>query len=252
MNFAQRSHSPDNDRSRDARLTSHLTLVHHVARQVSGTLSTRMEMAELVSFGTLGLIEALESFDASRGLAFSTYAVPRIRGAILDELRRQDHVPRSVRRKARALAGARESLSRVFGRIPQDDELAEYLGIDVPTLWRWETDAAGSITLSLEPSTGDDSSDSVSDHDAVGVVTEPTIEDDITRQQEIAIMAKHMAGLKEQERQVLALYYHEELKMHEIAEVLGVTESRISQIRTRALAKLRAKMAPLRGLAVAK
>src|ERR671933_1960156 len=124
--------------ARERLLTAHLSLVHHVARQVSRTLVADFDFDELVSAGTMGLMSALDSFDVSRGLAFSTFAVPRIRGAILDELRRQDHVPRSIRRKSREIAAARETLMRVQGRAPEDKEVPEPLGVDLDTLWRWQ------------------------------------------------------------------------------------------------------------------
>ena len=103
------SYHAGNDAARDRLLQDHLGLVHHVARQVSRTLAVRADFDELVSAGTIGLMTALEGFDASRGLAFSTFAAPRIRGAILDELRKQDHVPRSIRRKTREISAAREA-----------------------------------------------------------------------------------------------------------------------------------------------
>src|ERR1700682_5577779 len=113
--------------ARNELLTEHLSLVHHVARQLSRTLAAEADFDELVSAGTMGLMSAVDAFDVSRGLAFSTFAVPRIRGAILDELRRQDHVPRSVRKKTRDLSSARETLTRIFGRQPTDAETAEHL-----------------------------------------------------------------------------------------------------------------------------
>src|SRR3954470_18987878 len=117
--------------ARDALLKEHLSLVHHVARQLSRSLAAPADLDELVSAGTLGLMSALEAFDTSRGLAFSTFAVPRIRGSILDELRRQDHVPRSIRRKTREIAQAREALMRQHGRKPEDVEIANQLNVDV-------------------------------------------------------------------------------------------------------------------------
>ncbi|HUX32336.1 MAG TPA: FliA/WhiG family RNA polymerase sigma factor [Gemmatimonadaceae bacterium] len=233
--------------ARDALLNEHLTLVYHVAQQVCGMLSTRHELDELVSYGTLGLISALDSFDILRGLAFSTFAVPRIRGAILDELRRQDHVPRSVRRKMRALAGARETLSQTYGRRATDAEVAVYLGIDAATLCRWSAAATRSSKVSIDESTTTDDGQTVISFDELSTIGELTVEDEMTHNQEIRIMTEVLKELNDQERHVLVLYYHEELKMHEVADVLGVTESRVSQIRTRALAKLRQRMAPLRG-----
>src|SRR6476620_4565316 len=117
--------------ARDVLLTENLSLVHHVARQLGRRLSDKVDHDELVSAGILGLMSAMSAFDAGRGLAFSTFAVPRIRGAILDELRRQDHVPRSVRRKTRSIGAAREKLTRTLCRMPEDSEVAEMLGVDV-------------------------------------------------------------------------------------------------------------------------
>ena len=144
------SFSAGNLDARNALLTENLSLVHHVARQLARGLAGEADYDELVSAGTLGLISALQSFDASRGLAFSTFAVPRIRGSILDELRRQDHVPRSVRRKSREMAAAREALGRTLGRCAEDSEIAEHLGVDVQTMWRWQADVEGAMHVPLD------------------------------------------------------------------------------------------------------
>src|SRR5690606_20957517 len=145
---------------RDQLLNEHLGLVHFIARQVAWGLPADTDFDELVSAGTMGLIAAHESFETERGLAFSTFAAPRIRGAILDELRRQDHVPRSVRRKARELGAAREALRHELGREPNDREVAARLGVDVDVLWRWDSDVEGASHLSLDqsPADGSDSS----------------------------------------------------------------------------------------------
>src|SRR3954464_14771970 len=136
--------------ARDALLRENLNLVHHVARQLSKSLAVEADFDELVSAGTIGLMTAVKSFDARRGLAFSTFAVPRIRGSILDELRRQDHVPRSVRRKARDISAARQSLAAKLCRQPEDTEVADALGVDVQTLWKWESDVEGAIRVPID------------------------------------------------------------------------------------------------------
>src|SRR5690349_24341279 len=141
--------------ARETLLKEHLSLMHHVARQLSRSLAAPADFDELVGCGAMGLMSALDAFDHSRGLAFSTFAVPRIRGAILDELRRQDHVPRSIRRKTREIAAARETLTRIFGRAATDAELAEHLGIDVATLWRWQADTESAVHVPLEHTTTD-------------------------------------------------------------------------------------------------
>jgi len=239
--------------ARDALLTEHLGLVHHVARQMSRTLSVKADFDELVSAGTMGLMAALEAFDHTRGLAFSTFAAPRIRGSILDELRRQDHVPRSVRRKARDIHAARETLMRVLGRAPEDPEVAEQLGIDLQTLWRWQGDLENAHHVPLDRTPGERDRDAAPAPSDVLAHEEQHggIEDKLNREQEVAILRDAIQRLKEQERVVLSLYYFEELKLHEIATVLSLTESRVSQIRSKALGKLRGELAPLRGTAPA-
>ena len=232
--------------ARDRLLTDNLGLVHHVARQLSRTLAAKADVDEMVSAGTMGLMSALEGFDPSRGLAFSTFAAPRIRGAILDELRRQDHVPRSVRRKAREIAGARETLQRIFGRAPEPQEMAEHLGVDVPTLWRWEADVENAVHLPLDRQPGDNDSGLASPAEMLADERQDDIEESLNREQEVALLRDAILGLKEQERIVLSLYYFEELKLHEIAGVLGLTESRVSQIRSKALGKLKVELGPMR------
>ena len=244
MTHAQlwQAHASGSIAARDELLEANLSLVYHVARQLSRTMSAHVEFDELVSYGTLGLMSALTAFDPTRGLAFSTFAVPRIRGAILDELRRQDHVPRSLRRKARQIAAARESISRSSGQEPEDRTIAERLGIDVATLWKWQSDGESAVHVSIDQSIADHDGEMVSGFEALSTSGVPTIEDELTREQEVAILVRELEQLGEQERQVLVLYYHEELKMREIGEVLGITESRVSQIRSRALQKLRGRM----------
>jgi RNA polymerase sigma factor FliA len=233
------------DAAREALVHEHLGLVHHVARQLGGRLSTEVEVDELVSAGTMGLLHAMSSFDAARGLSFSTYAVPRIRGAILDELRRQDHVPRSVRRKTREMGAARESLARVLGRSPTEREMAAQLGVTGDILRRWELDVEGSVRVPLDkPRRTMDGTMAATEVLPDEVAS--SIEEQITHEQEVAKLQQALASLKEQERTVLALYYFEELKLSEIADVLGLSACRISQVRTAALAKLRDRLATLR------
>jgi len=234
--------------ARDALLRENLSLVHHVARQLARSLAADADVDELVSAGTMGLMSALESFDVGRGLAFSTFAVPRIRGAILDELRRQDHVPRSVRRKTRGIATARETLTRALGRSPEMNEIAAELGVDAQTLWRWQADVEGAVHVPLDRGTTDHDSLSISPAEFIGNGDELT-DERLSREEEVAMLRAALLGLKDQERTVLSLYYFEELKAREIAEVMCVSESRISQIRSKALTQLRAILTPLQAIA---
>jgi RNA polymerase sigma factor for flagellar operon FliA len=233
------------DAARERLLREHLGLVHFVARQVARRLSEEADFDELVSAGTIGLVNALESFDTGRGLAFSTFAAPRIRGAILDELRRQDHVPRSVRRKAREIGAARDALTRTHSRTPDDREVAALVGVDLPTLWRWQADVENAVHVPLDRPAGAGGTPSPSE--TLAGDEGDGIDALLTHHQEVAVLRDAILTLKEQERTVLALYYFEELKLHEIAKVLELTESRVSQIRSKAVQRLRVALAPMRG-----
>jgi RNA polymerase sigma factor FliA len=236
---------------RDELITSHLGLVYHVARKLSRSLSSEMELDELVSAGTIGLMNAISKFEPERGLAFSTFAAPRIRGAILDELRKHDHLPRSVRRKNREYSTAREKLSRRLGREPRDQEVADYLDIDMKTYWRWQSRLEASHDTSydqpwneVDPRAGS-LADVLADDDGSGV------EDMLNLEQEADHLRNAILQLNEQERLVLSCYYFEELKLSQIAEIMGLSEARISQIRAKAVSRLRTMMAPLRTSSIA-
>jgi RNA polymerase sigma factor for flagellar operon FliA len=232
-----------NTDARDALLHDNLSLVHHVARKLLRRLADDADLDELVSAGTLGLMSAAESFDPSRGLAFSTFAVPRIRGAMLDELRRQDHVPRSVRRKTREMGQARESLMHALGRAPSSDELAGALGVDRETLFRWSADVENAVHLPLDGHTRVTQDESPTRAELLGSDVELP-DERMTREEQVAALRDAMLELDDQQRTVLALYYFEDLRSREIGELLGVSESRVSQVRARALGRLRAALTP--------
>jgi RNA polymerase sigma factor for flagellar operon FliA len=234
--------------ARDALLRDNLSLVHHVARKLARRLADDADLDELVSAGTLGLMSAAESFDPSRGHAFSTFAVPRIRGAMLDELRRQDHVPRSVRRKSRSIAQVRESLMHALGRNPSSREMADALGVDCETLFRWTAEVETAVHLPL-----DGHSRCLQDERptrAELLRSDVELPDEyLAREEQVAALRDAMLALDDQERTVLALYYFENLRSREIGELLGVSESRVSQVRARALGRLRSTLTPMRDCA---
>lgn len=245
---ASRNHAQGaaNRRERESVLQSHLGLVHHVARQMARKLGAMVELDDLVSAGSVGLVQAMDAFDASRGLSFSTFAVPRIRGAILDDLRRQDGVPRNIRRRTRDLARATEILAARLGRAPAHDEIALVMRVPAETIRVWETDAQAAMTCSLDQQRGSDRDDAATLAETLLDHAAPDIEDTLTHEREVERLKVAIAGLKEQERTVLALNYFEELKLHEIAQVLRLSVCRISQVRTAALAKLRVALSDLR------
>src|SRR4029078_4179993 len=189
--------------ARDVLLTENLSLVHHVARQLARRLSDKADHDELVSAGILGLMSPMTAFDPERGLAFSTFAVPRIRGAILDELRRQDHVPRSLRRKAREIGAARSALAAKLCRMPEDSEVAEMLGVDVQTLWKWESDVEGAIRVPIDRPVNDRGEGHSSPLDLLHTDADNGVDEQIGREQEVTMLREAIMKLKEQERTVL-------------------------------------------------
>jgi len=237
-----------NDADSDARerlILHYSPLVKFVAGRVGAGLPPSVEQADLVSYGFLGLIEAAERFDLGRDVKFETYAIPRIRGAMLDELRALDWVPRSVRAKARELERAMSKLQSDLRRDPTEEELASELGIEVEDL-RDRLDATASMSIvALEEllTVGGDEGDYVSLLDTLpdASVEQPgsAIEAAETRQ----ALLESIQSLGEREHMVIALYYFEGFTLSRIGEVLGVTESRVSQIHSKALLGLRSRLA---------
>lgn len=219
-------------------LDRYLGLVHHSAHQLARRVSRDIEIDDLIGAGTLGLVQALEGFDPGRGLAFSTYAMPRIRGAMLDELRSRDWMPRSIRTRSRQLAGARANLQQSLGRQPSHEELAAELKIDLPTLWRWQEEIDGRVLLQLDGThEGEEHDTRLSESIADVLAGDPG--DALDEADTLARLREAFTQLSARDRLVLTLYYYEELNLREIGEVLHVSESRVSQIRTRALKRLR-------------
>ena len=219
-------------------LDRYLGLVHHVAREFAAR-SAAAEVDDLVSAGALGLVRALDSFDRSRGLAFSTYAVQRIRGAILDELRARDWIPRSVRTKGRKIAAAVDLLGRELGRAATPAEVAEALELDLATYWEWRGAVDGGTMVSFEAAIPSAEGRTLALEETLPDADAPLPGDELASEEERAGMRAALGRLPERERLVLSLYYYEELNLRQIAEVLKVTESRISQIRSQALRRLR-------------
>lgn len=239
-------HEEGDPDARTAIVNRNMPLVHHIARQIQRRVGNLVCLDELLNAGCIGLLNAIDSFDSTRGLAFSTHAVPRIRGAILDDLRRSDIASRAVRRRQRSIAGAERKLSNQLGRKPADAETAGEMEIDIDTLWRWKADARQASTLSLDRGVNPSERAGSMVADLIRGPTGVEVEDRLTTDREIRILKNELRLLTERERIVLTLYYHEELKLRQIAEVLGVTESRISKIRTKALLTLRSRMSHLR------
>lgn len=232
--------------ARDQLVSEHLRLVYHVAWQIMRSCPQEVEFEELLSAGTIGLMNAIEKFDPSRGLAFSTLAAPRIRGAILDDLRKRDTVPRSVRRKQREVNSARENLMHSLNRDPLPEETANELGIDLEEYWKWKKDTEGAYPVSLDQLPGSTGEASLSYESFAPTLDSDDMDGQINYSEEVQILRDELLKLDHRDRLVVSLYYFQGLKLHEIATVMDLTESRISQIRSKALQQLRGRLKRLR------
>jgi RNA polymerase sigma factor FliA len=228
--------------SADDLVKAHLSLVKRIAYHLIARLPASVQVDDLIQAGLIGLLEAAGHYDAAQGASFETYAGIRVRGAMLDEIRRYDWVPRSVHRKSRAIAQAYAEIERAEGRAANDSEVARKLGMSVEDYYQALQDASAARLFSLDDGEeGMQLGDVLSDERAG---PERQLEDDDYRR----TLAKHIGKLPERERLVLSLYYDEELNLREIGEVLGVSESRVCQIHNQALLRLRGRMANDRGL----
>lgn len=217
-------------------------LAKYVAGRVGASLPRSVEQSDLVSYGMFGLIDAVERFDRSRGFKFETFALPRIKGAILDELRSMDWVPRSVRTKARTIERAIATLESDLGRSPSDHELAEKLDISLNALHNRlsEISAGGISALDEVRASSEGETTTLRDLLAdTGNGPGHHLEERETRR----MLGEFINSLGQREREVLTLYYFEGLTMAEIGDVFGVTESRVCQIHTKSVLQLRSKFA---------
>jgi RNA polymerase sigma factor for flagellar operon FliA len=202
-------------------------------------LSDEVLFDDLLSSGVLGLIRALDNYDAGHGTAFSTYAVPKIRGAILDDLRSNDPASRTLRRREREVREARRALGLELGRDPSEQEIADRLGVDIRLYWRWMESLRALKTLPIDRPVAPGGDEVATLGEIIADPDADELDAALLQEERREIVAKAIQELKAQERTVLALYYYEDLKQAEIAEVLGVSESRVSQIRSKAIRTLR-------------
>jgi len=207
-------------------------------------LPAHVEEADLISYGLVGLISAIERYEPEREIKFETYAIPRIRGAIIDELRALDWVPRSVRARAREIERANVKLEHKLQRAPTDEEIAAELGIELEEFQESLIQISNSTIAALDElwTVSDSSGDQVSLLDTIQDPGSPDPAKVVDATDLKDRVADAIARLPEREKLVIALYYYENLTLREIGEVLGVTESRISQLHTKAVLRLRARM----------
>ncbi|HSQ41540.1 MAG TPA: FliA/WhiG family RNA polymerase sigma factor [Fibrobacteraceae bacterium] len=233
-----------NQQAKDKLLAEYAPLVRYTAQRMAVNLPKSVEVGDLIGTGVIGLIKAVESFDLSLGFKFETFATHKVRGAILDDLRALDWVPRSVRQKSRKLQQVYADLEQRLGRMPYDDEVAVELGLSMAEFEDLLSDVATTTIISLDESLSEMGGD------AKTLTVLDTIEDpqgtnplkEMGFQETKRILKEAIGDLPEKERLVVALYHYEELTLKEIGEVLGITESRVSQIHSKAMMKLRARV----------
>ncbi len=230
---------------RERLILQYSPLVKYVAGRVGVGLPPNIEQADLVSYGVFGLIDAIEKFDIERAIKFETYAISRIRGAIIDELRAIDWIPRSIRYKAREVERAYSSLEAELHRAPSEPEVAERLGISLPELHAIFSQVSYVNVVALDEllTVGGEKGDKLS---LVDTLEDPKALDPVSAfetEETKFILSRAINQLPEREKIVITLYYYEGLTLAQIGRVLGVTESRICQMHTKAVLQLRVKMA---------
>ncbi|HEX4106819.1 MAG TPA: RNA polymerase sigma factor WhiG [Solirubrobacteraceae bacterium] len=232
------------NRARERLVVAYSPLVKYVAGRMASGLPPHVEEADLISYGLVGLISAIERFDPSREIKFETYAITRIKGAIIDELRSMDWVPRSVRARAREIEKANAKLEHKLHRAPTDEEMAGELGLSMQEFQAALVSISQSSVAALDEmwAVSDASGDQVSLLDTLHDPNAPDPARVVDAGDLKDRIADAISRLPEREKLVIALYYYENLTLREIGEVLGVTESRISQLHTKAVLRLRSRM----------
>jgi len=231
---------------KDRLIVEYAPLVRYIANRIAMRLPPHIDVDDLVNSGILGLIDAIEKFDPSREVKFKTYAEIRIKGAILDELRAMDWIPRSIRKVINRLVEAYHELEQRFGRPAEDEEVAEQLGLKMEEFYGLLKQSAGVPLISLDVLIDYDEKKrnilsclvDPKSEDAFGVLGLSEVKDAV---------AKAIEDLPEKEKQVISLYYYDELTMKEIGRVLDLTESRVSQIHTKAILRLRVRVKNFKG-----
>jgi RNA polymerase sigma factor for flagellar operon FliA len=227
---------PDSEELRNRLIEIYLPLVKYNGERIWARLPDGVELDDLVSAGTFGLMDAIDAFDMSRGVKFETYCVPRIRGAMLDELRTMDWVPRLVRSKASKLNEAVKTLEAKLGRAPADAEVAEHMGLSREEFEKLLVDANAVSLVSLNKKWCE--TDSSKEVQEIDILEDKRGEDPTRRIQKADLMRLVTKGLNRNERLIIILYYYEELTMKEIGATLDLSESRVSQMHSAIVERL--------------
>ncbi|HEX3040970.1 MAG TPA: RNA polymerase sigma factor WhiG [Solirubrobacterales bacterium] len=230
--------------ARERLVVAYSPMVKFVAGRLGAGLPSHVEDADLISYGLVGLIGAIERFEPERGIKFETFAMTRIRGAIIDELRSLDWVPRSVRSRAREIESAQTKLEHELQRAPTEAELAAKLNMTEEELQSALLEIANSSVYALDElwTVSDSSGDQVSLLDTIADDSAADPQEALASTEVKDLLTEAISGLPEREQLVVALYYYENLTLREIGEVLGVTESRVSQLHTKAVMRLKSSL----------
>ncbi|MBN1410610.1 MAG: RNA polymerase sigma factor WhiG [Spirochaetales bacterium] len=228
---------------RDFFIKQYAPLVKYVAGKIAIGMPNNVEFDDLVAFGVFGLFDAIEKFDPDKHVKFKTYAVTRIRGSIFDELRSIDWVPRSIRQKTREMEDTVRKLEARLGRSASDEEIAEEMGITIEEFQKLILNISGTSILSLNDVwNANDENDKVSIVDSIESPSSLNPDTIVEKEEIKRVIIEAINELPEKEKKVLVLYYYEDLTLKEIGAVLGVTESRVSQLHTKAIMRLRTKL----------
>ena len=232
--------------NREAVIMEYAPMIKYVASRIALRLPPHIEVDDLISVGVLGLMDAIGKYDPNRGAKFKTYAEFRVRGAILDELRSMDWVPRSVRQKATSVDAVVQKLQAKLGRPPSDEEVAKEMGVSLDEFFRTLNQTQNIPILSLEDlGIAKESGEQKSLLDCLAGKSDADPQTQLRLNELKEIIAKAIDTLPEKERLMISLYYYEELTMKEIGEILSITESRVSQIHSKAVFRLRTKLKSL-------
>ncbi|MCK5176022.1 MAG: FliA/WhiG family RNA polymerase sigma factor [Planctomycetes bacterium] len=226
--------------TRNLLMEHYLPLVKYTADRIYSKLPDKVELDDLVSAGIFGLMDALDAFDPERGVKFETYCTPRVRGAILDELRSMDWVPRLVRARAHQLERALQTLEAHLGRMPSEEEIADELQLEMPEFRRLQRDANAIGLVSLSNKFGDN--DGEKDIREIDIIEDQKSQNPLVEVQKRDLKTLLTRGLTRAERLIIVLYYYEEMTMKEIGATLDLSESRVSQMHSSIIARLKAQM----------
>jgi RNA polymerase sigma factor for flagellar operon FliA len=227
---------------REETIQSLLYLVQHIAGRLVAKLPSHVAKEDLISAGVVGLIDAVDRYDATKGCSLKTYSSLRIRGAMVDELRSQDWVPRTVHRDEKIYEAAADKLGQKFGREASPEEIRIELGMTPQAFEQFSERTQSIVSFSLNEACSDEDGNSIDRSEILANLSTPTAFDEILRAEDRALLHEELNRLPKNEKLVLCLYYIEDLRLKEIAQILSVSESRVSQIHTEALRRLTAAM----------